>query len=234
MRRMLAVCWATLLAVTLLCATAGCASNGPAAAGDPAPTQTGPRILDPDLAFLVSSLQDWKDYGDAVVAVRVVADRDDPATPAGRNGNGGLIGRLADVRITHTFWVRHAAHQPPARFTAPVSGWFVRHGTRTPTVPRGEPRFEPGHRYLVALARFGDGWNYLTGAAVPFDGGVVGHGEWAGRDPAATQPGDTELLGADTARVQRALDAVQLSAAARRYDRLDPVTRAHRIARARR
>jgi hypothetical protein len=187
-------------------------------------------VVDPDAAFYAGTLQEWKDYGDAIVTARVIADRDDPRTPADPDENGGLYNRIADVRITHVFWVRDAAHRPPATFHLSVWGWWRKDGGETPIVVRGDPRLEPGHNYLLAMAHLRDGWAPMAGgAAAPFDGGIVGRGEWKGRDKRADQPALDRLLGHDVRGVQQVIDSVQSSAASKRLSGLDPVRRYWRL-----
>lgn len=222
---------AAAIGLIIVLVLAGCAGGGAA----PAPTTpAAPRvsIIDPDAAFNPTKLTDWKNYGDAVVAVRVTGEREAPATRP--SVARGLVGRVADLRITHIFWVRDARHRPPHTVAAAVWGWTG--ADRTPVAARGDPRIVPGHDYLVVLARFTDGWGLLGGGGeAPFDDGIVGHGEWLGRDNRAQQddaqrPAIDTLLGKDSAGVQRVVDTVGPNAASVRYADLEPYARAHQIA----
>jgi hypothetical protein len=218
-------------AVTL--ALAGCADGSAGSAGSvsTAGTATPPTpsvsIVDPDAAFYIHTLRDWKDYGDAIVTVHVDSDRVDPSTPKDPDVNGGLIGRQADFRVTHTFWTRDAAHQPPTTFAALMWGWWDKDGNpRMPIASKGDPRYLPGHDYLVVLDRFRDGWTPAIG--MPFDGGTAGTGEWLGRaDP--VESGINQLLGKDEAGVQQLLDSVQLSPTSRKYSARTPEDRAQKL-----
>jgi hypothetical protein len=216
------------LAAALL--VAGCASGTVSSAGHS--SDSGPpapiSVIDPDAAFYIDTLQQWKDYGDAVVTVRVVADRVDPTTPKDPDVNGGLYGRIADLQVTHTFWIRDADHRPPAAFSTALWGWWIKDGARVPIATRGNPRMIPGHSYLVVLDRFPDGWG--PAAELPFDNDTVGSGEWLGRGAHDDRPAVRRLLGQDEAGVQRLIDSVRLSAASRRYSGLDPARRAAKIA----
>lgn len=190
--------------------------------------------IDPDAAFYADTLQQWKDYGDAIVAARVTSDRPDPRDSKDPDVNGGLFNRLATLQITRTFWTRDAAHRPPARpFTISVWGWFDKTGSRTPIAVVGNPRLEPGHSYLLVLCLLRKHWTTVSGgASVPFDGGVVGHGEWKGRDDErAKQPAIDRLLGKRAAGVQQVLDSVQLSPLSQRYSNLEPDARARKLMR---
>ena len=100
--------------MALLLVVSGCSSNGTA--------RSTTMVIDPDASFYAQTLQQWKDYGDAIVAFRVVSDRIDPETPADPNVNGGMYGRIASIHVTHTFWVRDAQHRPPSTFTMAVWG----------------------------------------------------------------------------------------------------------------
>lgn len=190
-------------------------------------------VVDPDPAFVATRLVDWKNFGDAIASVRVVSERPDPSTPADPNENGGLYGRLVELRVEHVFWVRDAAHTPPAAFTSSAMGWFGKGGHRTPLAARNEPRLVPRHRYLMATAHFADGWGGLGGGAeVPFDSGVVGVGEWDGRDSHAEQPALDQLMGRDAGQVQAAIDAVAPDPVSIKYGDLEPVARAQQVMRA--
>src|SRR4051812_17496797 len=171
MRQLSAVFGSGLCASVLL--VSGCS---PAGSRQPATS-----VIDPDASFYATTLQQWKDYGDAIVTFRVVTDQVDPKTSADPDVNGGLFGRIATIRVTHVFWARDRAHRPPATLSMPVWGWFIKGVDARRIVPRGEPRLEPGHTYLAAMAHFRDGWAQLAGGAdAPFDRGTVGVGEWLG------------------------------------------------------
>ena len=227
MRSTFSVLMAAVLMGTV--AVAGCSSAGR--------HSTTVAKIDPDAAFYADTLQQWKDYGDAIVAARVTSDRPDPRDSKNPDVNGGLFNRLATLQVTRTFWARDAAHRPPPHpFTISVWGWFDKssgHGTRTPIAVVGNPRLEPGHSYLLVLCLLRKHWTTVSGgASVPFDGGVVGHGEWKGRDDKRTQqPAIDRLLGKRASTVQQVLDSVRLSPLSRRYSDLEPDARARRLTR---
>jgi hypothetical protein len=199
----------------------------------PGYSENGTRIVDPNAAFTAPTLQDWKDLGDAVAAVEITGERKDPGTTADPAGTSGVYGRLIDVQVLHVYWQRGPAFTPPATFTTNGWGWVSHGNTLQPIVARGEPRLDPNHVYLLALAKFKTGWAGLgSGAEVPFDGGQVGYGEWEGRDKNIKQPALEELMGKDAAGVQAALDQTQPSAQSAKYDDLDPIQRAKKLGKA--
>lgn len=200
---------------------AGCGGAPPRVSPD------GTRILDSTATFTAPTLRDWKDVGDAIVAVEVTGERQDPATATGPNG---VYGRLVDVSVLHVYWQRGSGTAPPGNFTMRAWGWLLDGNSMQPFVVRGEPRLDVNHVYLLAMAHFATGWAGLgSGAEVPFDGGIVGHGEWEGRDPKLGQPALAELLGKDAAQVQAIIDATQADPRAAAYDELDPLGRARKL-----
>lgn len=190
----------------------------------------GVQIIDPQAAFTAKTLRDWKDLGDAIVAVQVTAERPDPGTAQTPAGTGGVYGRLVDIVVLHVYWQRDGAPAPPTGFTSKAWGWFNRGNRKQPIVARGEPRLEASHLYLLAIAKFKEGWVGLgDGAEVPFDGGTVGDGEWDGHDPKDKQPALDQLIGKNAAQVQQTIDATNPDPRATQYRDLDPISRAEKI-----
>jgi hypothetical protein len=222
-RRARALSVVALLAAVL--ALAGCSSKHHIFSDDGTTS-----IIDPSSPFAATTLRDWKDIGDAIVAVDVTADRKDPGTLAHPAGENGVYGRLIDVSVEQVYWQRGSAFAPPTAFTSKAWGWVDHGNSLQPIVARGEPRLEPHHLYLMAIAKFATGWTGLgAGAEVPFDGGVIGTGEWQGRDKNVKQPGIQSLLGKNAAGVQAAIDATQPDPRAAQYDNLSPVERAKKL-----
>jgi hypothetical protein len=211
--------------LTTVLALAGCSSKHHTFSDDGTTS-----IIDPSSPFSATTLRDWKDLGDAIVAVDVTADRKDPGTIAHPAGQNGVYGRLIDVTVVHVYWQRGPAFAPPSSFTSKAWGW-VDHGNELqPIVARGEPRLEPHHLYLMAIAKFSTGWAGLgAGAEVPFDGGVIGTGEWQGRDKNIDQPAIDSLLGKNAAGVQTSVDETQPDPRAAQFDNLSPAQRAKKL-----
>jgi hypothetical protein len=206
-------------------ALAGCSVKHPSF------SENGTRIVDPTAAFSAPTLQDWKDLGDAIVAVSVISDRKVVGAAATTDG---VFGREIDVQVLHVYWQRGPAFAPPDNFTTKAWGWVQDGNSLRPIVARGEPRLEPDHLYLLAIAKFTTGWAGLgSGAEVPFDVGQVGYGEWEGRDKNIDQPGIKELLGKDAGGVQAVLDRTQPDPRSLQYSDLDPLARAKKLGKAR-
>lgn len=223
---------AYLLAALILLAAlvAGC-SNPPAPDANQTPNDV--RIIDPAAAFVAKTAVDWKSLGDAIAVIEVTGSREDKSAAGDPTQNGGTYGRIVDVSVDRVLWSRDAAHVPPDRFSMRAWGWVRNGNYRQAIVARGEPRFETGHSYLVALAKFPYGWGGLgSGAEAPFDDGTVGTGEWAGRDPGVDQPAIHELIGKNITQVQAYLDAVSPDPRSVQYGNLDPVQRAKKLGKA--
>jgi hypothetical protein len=187
-----------------------------------------------DEALPNATLTDWKSYGDAIAAIDVAAERSEPTPREVAETGEGLINRTITVRVTRIYWRAVGSRPTPATFDMLAWGWVVHDRRRTPTVSSGSPRLEVGHRYLVALLWFRGGWTTLgSGAEMPFDGGVVGRGEWEGRDPARVEavehPAITSLLGARDPRIQSTLAHAHADPLADSLRRLAPLARYQRV-----
>ena len=106
-----------------------------------------------------------------------------------------MIGRTVRLRVDRVLWSAPDAPRPaPATLEMPVAGWIFNNndgqGTRTFAL-RHSSRIETGHTYVKAIEWI-DGpcsddpnrgkWDGLgSGDVIPFDGGVLGAGEFEGR-----------------------------------------------------
>ena len=220
--RTTAVLVATVLAACL--ALAGCSTKHPRF------SENLTEIIDPISSFSATSLQDWKDLGDAIVAAQVTAERPDGGSASEPAGANGVYGRLIDVQVLQTYWQRGPRFTPPQRFTTKALGYVLHGNQEQPIVARGEPRLEKGHVYLLVIARFGSTWAGLgNGAEVPFDNGTIGVGEWDGRDKNVEQPAIDSLLGDNAAQLQAAINRTQPDPRAALYDNLTPDQRAKKL-----
>jgi hypothetical protein len=200
------------------------------------PGRSGPGVVigDGDEALPNATVQDWKSYGDAVAAIEVVGARAEPTSPEVAQSGEGLLNRVITVRVRHVYWRARHSRSVPATFTMLAWGWVIHDRKRRPTVSRGSVRLEVGHRYLVVLAHYPDGWGTLgTGAQMPFDGGVVGRGEWLGRAEGPTEaqeyPGIAALLGGDDRRIAAVLARAHADPLADALRNLPPVARYQRV-----
>lgn len=141
------------------------------------------------------SASEWITYGDFVAVVRVVeVRRAEPSSEAVGRGEG-TIDRTVTFSVDEVIWRKADSRQPPAVIVYPALGWKFTGGDvedAVKLVAHDRPRFESGHRYVVTFAwqpprcDAGDGptpgrWVGLgAGSALPFDGDVIGAGEFAG------------------------------------------------------
>ncbi|MEU5634834.1 hypothetical protein ACH47C_33710 [Streptomyces rishiriensis] len=129
---------------------------------------------------------DWVSYGDQVAVVRVLAEheRPDPETQDEAAGAGTYVPRTVDLRVTDRLWARPAAAALPGVVSVTVDGWQLHDGVRERVASQDAARLEVGHTYVISFARYEDGvWAQLgSGAALPYDHGRVGSGEFAGHD----------------------------------------------------
>lgn len=144
-----------------------------------------------------TTAREWVTYADFVAVVTVPEDRRaEPAKEAVQRGEGN-IERSVRFAVEEVVWRESGSRQPPASVVYPALGWQFRAGdveNAAELVPDDRPRFEPGNRYVVAFAwepercYEGDGvippgWVGLgAGSALPFDGDVIGAGEFAGEE----------------------------------------------------
>jgi hypothetical protein len=213
---------AAAIAACITLMTSACAANA---------TQKAIVIGDGDESVPSATLVDWKSYGDAIGVFVVNAEHALPEASNVMSSGEGLIARTVDVRLTDVVWRRTGGPDIPSKFALSAFGWTVHGGSRRPTVARGEPRLEKGHVYFGAIARFADGgWSVLgSGAAVPYDGGQLGKGEWRGRVDASLGPAISHLIGKSVGAVRAAIAAALPDPLAIKYASLDPATRYQKV-----
>lgn len=154
---------------------------------------------------------DWVTYADQVVVARPTSDREVPATEEENKAGEGYIGRSVTLAVDKVLWSRSGSPAVPQSLTLDAAGWVLRDGQRQEFAVHGTPRLETGHTYILALARLGDGtWSILgSGAALPYDGGVIGNGEFEGSivEAPSKGPGDSvgEQLAGESAQALIAL-----------------------------
>ncbi len=162
-----------------------------------------------------TTASDWVTYGDFVAVVRVAEDSRAELSAEVRERREGNIDRAVKLAIDEVVWQKQGSRRPPTTIVYPATGWHLREGVEiddaAELVPDDRPRFEGGHRYVVTFAwqpprcYVGDGarparWVGLgSGSSLPFDGDVLGVGEFAGEprdlkaaeEHSATLPGDS-------------------------------------------
>lgn len=180
---------------------------------------------------------DWVTYADHVVVVSPVAERELSPTALEIERGEGLIDRGLTLRVESVVWSRpHVATPAPESFDWRAWGWQFKDGdlsNRTVMAGEDAPRLETGHRYLMAIvwedARCAVGdqvnpaqWRGLgADAIVPFDGAVIGQGEWEGSSRSAAEASaevkangaaqtlEDRLVGRGLADLRSALDGVR-------------------------
>lgn len=140
-----------------------------------------------------ATANDWVTNADHVVAVSITSETERPPSAAELKRGEGLIFRNLTFKVDKVLWSStKAAHAAPSSFPWLAFGWqFINGDTtvRTRVGADGSPRFERGHQYVLAIewvpdcSAAGRGrWEGISpDAIVPFDRGVLGAGETAGR-----------------------------------------------------
>ena len=216
---------AVVIAGTCTVALTSCASGGPSGG------------FEGDLkAFPTDSLSDWKSYGDGIAAITVVSEIAEPPSPEVVANGEGLVGRHVAIHVDRLFW-QSPARTIPSSISIRAWGWIVRDGgNRTPAYAQDDVRLEVDHSYLVALAYWDDEWITVPGG-LPFDDGLVGKGEWRGKNSSSTStrkhPGIADLVGKNADGVQAGIDAARPDPIAERFRDLDPEKRWAKVASAR-
>lgn len=220
---------AGLLAVVALTACSG-GSGDATPSVDPNKAPEDVRLIYPKAAFTAKTISDWKSLGDAIVIAEVASSREDDSLVNDPKNNAGVYGRKVTLSVLTTLWTRDAAHTPPSSFEMTAWGWVQRGNAKQAIVAAGEPRLETNHVYLLALARFTTGWSTLgDGAQMPFDNGIAGDGEWAGKTSNDDQPALSDLMGKNSAQAEAIIAAVAPDPRSVGLGALDPLTRAKKL-----
>lgn len=219
---------ALLAAATVLLAGCSGSSSPSTSSANQAPNDVS--VIRPAAAFTAKTLPDWKTFGDTIAIVEIVDSKVDHSAAGDPSQNGGTIGRLVQVSVLQVMWQRPGGPALPNRLSMRAWGWVPHGNSQQAIVARGEPRLETGHVYLLVFGKFKTGWAGLgDGAELPFDNGVAGGGEWAGKNPDDDQPGIKALLGKSAAEVQAILDSVRPDPRSLQYNALDPIARAKKL-----
>ncbi|NRQ36569.1 hypothetical protein HII36_32755 [Nonomuraea sp. NN258] len=184
------------------------AAAPPAAAG---PAPDGEVVLGDGRDRTASvTASDWATYADHVVVVTVVGESKRSPSRTEVERREGMIGRTVSLRVDKVLWSAPDTPQPaPATLLESVPGWVFNdndgRGTRKFAI-KNSSRVEVGHTYVKALEWEDDvcsddpakgRWEGLgSGGVIPFDGGVLGVGEFEGR-PRTLAEARASLRGVD-------------------------------------
>lgn len=163
---------------------------------------------------------DWTTYAEHVVVVSVKSEAVGEVAESSRRRGEGIIPRTVALEVSRVLWSNPGAKPAPDTLNWATYGWQFSDGDLAKAavmVGDDEPRLEPGHEYIAAIAwdpaRCSPGdaaqpglWRPLGGDGVlPFDGGQVGVGEVMGK-----------LRSLDTAkaRAKASVDSVAVEALA--------------------
>ncbi|MFH8702004.1 hypothetical protein [Streptomyces chartreusis] len=150
-------------------------------------------------AYASQTATDWVSQADHVAVLSVLSEKELPPTQEEQAAGEGLIGREITVRVDKILWSSpNPAHPAPSdTFSWTADGWSFQGEERTAFTMAGSPRYEPGHTYIEALKwepehRDEDDitpaqWVGLgEGSSLPYDGGVIGKGEYQGETVSAS------------------------------------------------
>lgn len=155
-----------------------------------------------------STMTDWVNVADHVVAVTVTGERRlGPEWSETSPNREGRVGREVSLSIGEVLWTSpESTRRVPDTVTLPVSGGWIRDddGTERETSLAGSSRLEVGNDYTVALVwkpaqcaedlRSPARWAIAgSGAVVPANDGRLGVGEFEGT--AAGDSPETEYVG---------------------------------------
>lgn len=138
------------------------------------------------------SANDWVTYADYVVVATAVSEHEIPPDRSEIERGEGLIGREIAMRVDRVVWASPTAPVPaPEAWSRTAMGWAFAGSVkdRTKLGKLDSPRIEAGHTYVIALdwapdpcrPETGEWLGLGEGSTVPFDGGVLGVGEYEGR-----------------------------------------------------
>ncbi|SER10805.1 hypothetical protein SAMN04487983_101179 [Streptomyces sp. yr375] len=131
--------------------------------------------------------QDWVRYADVVVVGRAVRERESGRRKLSVGAYGYQLQRTVELTVQAKPFTSGTRTHPAvgASLDYEAAGWRLLRSdgtTRVPDLTGDAPRVIPGHTYILALRWEEERWVALgEGAVVPFDGQVVGRGEWCGR-----------------------------------------------------
>ena len=151
-----------------------------------------------------STAEDWVTHADHVVVVTPSSFEEDKPPASALERGEGTIGRTATFTVDEILWSAESPKRDaPTTIRMPVMGWEFTDGdpnNRRKMAVADQPRIESGHTYIMAVnwvnqyCSPGDSdyipaqWTGLgSDSIVPFDEGVIGKGEFEGRQQSVEQ-----------------------------------------------
>jgi hypothetical protein len=192
--------------------------------------------------------EDWLSFGDHAAVVQVASETAQTPSAEEKAAGEGYIGRTVQMNVKKIIWSRKDAAALPTAVTMEVDGWSFKGSVKTPIAQEGAARIEPGHTYIVNLAKFADGsWGSIgSDAALPYDNSIIGNGEvesqtvsvrrsisalaWIGEDPDLDAPVKDTTSGMTDTAVKDLLVLAKPDPVAVANATQDPVTRAETVA----
>ncbi|MFF9812370.1 hypothetical protein [Streptomyces sp. NPDC014006] len=140
----------------------------------------------PDNPYPSETARDWVTYADVVVVGQAVGERESGRRELPPGPYRYAVERTVRIRAESVPYESRERSHPAvgAAFDYVAPGWKITRGSRARVdVLTGDaPRVVPGHTYILALRHREGRWVALgEGGVVPFDGHVVGRGEWCGQ-----------------------------------------------------
>ncbi|WP_320776147.1 hypothetical protein [Streptomyces sp. CRN 30] len=135
-------------------------------------------------AYASQTASDWVANADHVVVATPTSEKEVNREDLTEGTVQYTADRQVSFRTDKVVWSAGSPRRAMGDgFDMTAPGWRVyKSGTRVKRTAAAAPRLEPDHTYVLALRWVDDAWVVLgEGAAVPFDDGVAGQGEWCGR-----------------------------------------------------
>lgn len=140
----------------------------------------------PDNPYPSETARDWVAYADVVVVGDALSERESGRRELALGAYRYDVQRTVTLRVESVPCASKERSHPSAgaRLDYLAPGWKITRagGHRVDVLTGDAPRVMPGHTYVLALRRRDGRWVALgEGGVVPFDGHVVGRGEWCGQ-----------------------------------------------------
>jgi hypothetical protein len=167
-----------------------------------------------------TTLEDWASYADHVVLGSLLSEREVVRAGDINAAGEGLSARSVTVSIERFLWSRQSAPALGTQFSFEQDGWLVKDFQKQPFTT-GDIQMVVGHRYLMVLTRYPEGWGILGSAAfaeIKDDGTLLTQAR-------TTNAAIQSFRGASASDIQATLSrGIPDPEAAKHFD-LDPIAR---------